>query len=310
MKQRWAMILAGGDGTRLLPLTRKITGDERPKQFCRIVGDETLLDQTRRRVDLALQPMNSMFVLTQAHERYYRGILSDVDESRLVIQPRNAGTTPAILYGLLRLQRLCSRATVAFFPSDHYFSNGRSFMDHVDTAFGLADSFPELIFLLGIKPNDAEQEYGWIETAPADKVTSFRRVQRFWEKPEPSLARELMRRGCLWNSFVMIGQMSAFIRMIGLALPDLYSQFDLARPAIGSADEQGVIRTLYKNITDSNFSDEVLTTRTRDLATIPVSGTSWSDLGTPRLVMSALSAMNGPDRSKNEAAGSLALATL
>jgi mannose-1-phosphate guanylyltransferase len=304
------MILAGGDGTRLLPLTRKLTGDERPKQFCNVVGDETLLDQTRRRVDLALRPMNSMFVLTQAHERYYRTLLSDVHASRRVIQPRNAGTTPAILYSLLRLQRLCTRATVAFFPSDHYFSNGRAFMDHVDTAFGLTDLFPELIFLLGIKPDDAEQEYGWIETAQMDKITSFRRVQRFWEKPAPSLARELMRRGCLWNSFVMVGKMSAFIRMIGLALPDLYSQFDLVRSAIGSSDEEGVIRRLYENITDSNFSSEVLTTRTGDLATIPVSGTSWSDLGTPRLVMSALSLMNGSARPENEAAGSLALAAL
>src|SRR5918912_4414154 len=88
---RWAVILAGGDGTRLRSLTRAITGEERPKQFCAVLGDETLLDQTRSRVALAVRPEQTIFVLTRGHERFYDPLLRDVPRKRLVVQPKNAG---------------------------------------------------------------------------------------------------------------------------------------------------------------------------------------------------------------------------
>lgn len=66
---RWAVILAGGDGSRLLQLTRKITGNERPKQFCSFLGTGTLPDETRRRVELGFPPIKTMFVLNEKHER-------------------------------------------------------------------------------------------------------------------------------------------------------------------------------------------------------------------------------------------------
>lgn len=105
-QDRWAVILAGGDGSRLLPLTRKITGDERPKQFCSFLGTGTLLDETRRRVELGFPPINTMFSLTEKHEFYYDNLLRDVPPRNLVIQPQNIGTAPAILYSLLRLEKI------------------------------------------------------------------------------------------------------------------------------------------------------------------------------------------------------------
>ena len=66
-----AIILAGGDGTRLIPLARALTGNDRPKQFCAVLGEETLLDQTRRRVRMLIDPARTLTVVTQAHERYY-----------------------------------------------------------------------------------------------------------------------------------------------------------------------------------------------------------------------------------------------
>jgi cytochrome c551/c552 len=79
---RWGVILAGGDGKRLLPLTRTITGDDRPKQFCALTGGETLLKQTRRRVGRMILGQQTLLVMTRTHERYYADQVTGV--TRLV----------------------------------------------------------------------------------------------------------------------------------------------------------------------------------------------------------------------------------
>src|SRR5262245_50650554 len=119
----WAVILAGGDGTRLKNLTRHIAGDERPKQFCSVLGRATLLEETRNRTALALAPRRTLYVVNRAHEKYYAPILSAENDENLVVQPSNRGTAPAILYSLLRIAALDPDAVVAFFPSDHYISD-------------------------------------------------------------------------------------------------------------------------------------------------------------------------------------------
>jgi len=92
--------MAGGDGKRLLPLTRRLTGDERPKQFCTLTGTETLLDRTRRRVSRVVPETNTLLLLTRSHERLYAGHLREVQTGSLLVQPHNHGTATAIAYAL------------------------------------------------------------------------------------------------------------------------------------------------------------------------------------------------------------------
>ena len=307
-EDRWAIILAGGDGSRLLSLTRKIAGDDRPKQFCPIIGGNTLLDETRRRVALALSPEKTMFVLTQKHEPFYNEALDGVSPENLIVQPKNAGTAPAILYSLLRLEQINPQATAAFFPSDHYFSDDRAFMSEVELAFNIASRQPDLIILLGIEPESADEEYGWIEPereTSINKTFNYRRVRRFWEKPSPALARELMTRGCLWNSFVMVGAVSAFLRMIRRATSELYTKFAAVKPALSTTNEKNAVQALYNNLSDSNFSREVLQARALDLAVVPVGGSKWSDLGSPHRVFSTLSDLGGASLVRRESGGHL-----
>ena len=134
MNNTWAVILAGGDGTRLQSMTRLITGDNRPKQFAPVIGRTTLLDQTRRRVALSIERDNTLIVVTQKHRRFYRQLANEISPNLLVEQPHNKGTAPAILYALLRIATKSPKATVALFPSDHFFADDEEFMSHIDVA--------------------------------------------------------------------------------------------------------------------------------------------------------------------------------
>jgi mannose-1-phosphate guanylyltransferase len=160
---RYAIILAGGDGRPLSELIRRLTGDTTPKQFCHVIGRTSLVEQTRLRVSLAIHEDRILAVLTRAHGRHYRDLLNTILPDNLVIQPENRGTAPAILYALLRLSKAVPDSSAAVFPSDHFVSDDREFMRHVDLAFDAVESRPEMTALLGITPNAAECGYGWIE---------------------------------------------------------------------------------------------------------------------------------------------------
>src|SRR6266536_2762659 len=121
--ERWAVILAGGDGTRLRSMTRAIAGDDRPKQFCPIVGGRTLLDQTRDRVALSVPSDKTLIVVTEKHKRFYQSLNAMAPKELLVEQPNNKGTAPAIVYALMRVAQNSPKAIVGLFPSDHYFAD-------------------------------------------------------------------------------------------------------------------------------------------------------------------------------------------
>ncbi|MGH9966509.1 MAG: sugar phosphate nucleotidyltransferase [Pyrinomonadaceae bacterium] len=288
---RWAVILAGGDGTRLQSLTRSISGDDRPKQFCPIIGGRTLLDQTSRRVALSVAPERTLTVLTRTHKRFYRSLLRNVPKTRLLVQPENKGTAPALLFSLLHIAQLSPNATVAFFPSDHYFADDEQFMSHIESAFSAAQTHPETVTLLGIKPESPEVEYGWIEPDVSlfgRQPRGISRVRKFWEKPSALVARGLMERGCLWNSFVMVGRVDAFLKMTGRALPALFAFFSAIAPTFGTPGEARAMSELYSWIPSTNFSHEVLALRPDNLAVMQVSEVGWSDLGEPKRVFSTL----------------------
>ena len=292
--KRLAVILAGGEGSRLRSLTRAIAGDDRPKQFCPIIGDRTLLDITRDRVGLTLDPENIYFSLTAKHANYFERPLRNVRQDQKIVQPANKGTAPAILYSVMRLAAQSPEATVAFFPSDHYFSNDHTFMANVDTAFEWVRWNRESIVLLGIEPDKPEPSYGWIE--PADSIfgpmsRSVSRVRKFWEKPAVDVAKKLKSSGCLWNSFVMVGQIATFLEMFSEYLPPMYRMFATVNGKFGTRDEAAVIRSIYSWIEETNFSSEVLERATDRLLVQRVSNVTWSDWGEPQRVVGTLTSL-------------------
>ena len=166
-------------------------------------------------------------------------------------------------------------------------------MLHVKAAANSALLHTEQIVLLGVGADRPESQYGWIEPAhPIDLNASgpgaVVPVRRFWEKPDSKLALELLRRGCLWNTFVIVGTVGAFLDIFARALPQVYGSLAQVLPFLGTAQEGDAIEQAYAEIDDCGFSDSVLSEFVDNLSVLPVSGLVWNDLGESDRVLAML----------------------
>jgi mannose-1-phosphate guanylyltransferase len=292
----WGIVLAGGNGVRLKALSRFISGDDRPKQFCPLFGGKTLLGMTRERIAQTIAPEKTVFVVVRDHERYYRPELRSVDQSRIVIQPCGKGITAAIVYGLLRLARLGGEdSPVALFPTDHDYADEGRFSNAVRSAFDIVHERPGWLVLLGAEADKAQVQYGWIE--PGDALMnespgpsnsgngkSPYQVKRFLEKPSARVARELLRRGCFWNTFVVVGLVRTFLHTVARAQPGIFEAFEPLRRREASCSESELAERIYNALPPGDFCHQILSASTASLVMFPLGEAGWSDLGTPERV--------------------------
>jgi len=287
-QQRWAIVLAGGDGTRLRGLTRKIDGDGRPKQFSRIFGDRSLLSHTRDRLEPIFGDGRLMFVVTKGHESFYSDELADVDPSCVLEQPANRGTGVAIIASLLQLLEHEVDPIVGIFPSDHYYADNAEFATMVNSAINVSCEHDDSVVLIGAKPEWPEVEFGWIE--PGVMITNRTRtplfnVGRFCEKPRPAEARSLMRKGGLWNTFITIGRAGAFLKLLSATvLP--------AMTSMAEAVVRGNLDSVYNEIEAIDFSKHVLSAEPAGLLVMADNTSGWADLGNQARVIHTLDRNN------------------
>jgi len=287
-QQRWAIVLAGGDGTRLRGLTRKIDGDGRPKQFSRIFGDRSLLSHTRERLEPIFGDDRLMFVVTKGHESFYSDELADVDPSCVLEQPANRGTGVAIIASLLQLLEHEVDPIVGIFPSDHYYADNAEFVTLINSAINVSSEHKDSIVLIGAKPEWPEVEFGWIE--PGVVITNRTRtplfnVGRFCEKPRPAEARSLMRKGGLWNTFITIGRAGAFLKLLSATvLP--------AMTSMAEAVVRGNLDSVYNEIETIDFSKHVLSAELGNLLVMADNTSGWADLGNQARVIHTLDRNN------------------
>ena len=287
-RNRWGVVLAGGDGVRLRPLTRRICGDDRPKQFCPLIGQKTLLGQTLQRAESIIASERLLVSLARDHAGWYSqqaGLLP----SQCVVQPGNKGTAPAILHSLLSIAKLDGQGLVAILPCDHHYSDEPSFAFDLESAFETAARRPDMVVLLGAKPDYPEVEYGWIELGSPlrGEGSEVFQVRGFQEKPNMDLARKLFKRGCLWNTFVMVGTVEAFLHIVRANLGEMLDLLGSARMWAG--EETHIEHSLYERVPAVSFSVDVLSAaETSRLAVLRLKQAGWSDLGDPERALLAI----------------------
>jgi len=290
---RWGIILAGGDGVRLRELTQSVWGDYRPKQFCPLLGNRTLLEDARHRAERSVSTEQILYAVTRAHENYYLPSLADRPSQRIV-QPSNKGTAPAILSALLRIAQTDPNAIVVILPCDHYYSPESAFTAALESAFEIAGQRSRSVVLLGVEPKSPEVEYGWIEVGEATGGHSeLFHVEGFREKPTPPLADALFRAGSLWNTFVMVGRVHAFLEMAWATLPRLLQELESWEVTTLPCGETRIPDAVYNRVSPTDFSRQILSQAADRLLALRVSNVEWSDLGNPHRVLVSLLEKNG-----------------
>jgi mannose-1-phosphate guanylyltransferase len=292
----WAAILAGGEGTRLQAFTRLVTGDERPKQFCRLFGRDSLLGETRRRLCLNVEPRHTVCVVNKAHEPFYRHELGDMRRSHVIEQPSNRGTAAAVAATAVRLRPLAGECVVGFFPADQYCRDACAFRRTMAATFAAARADADRVFLIGAEATAPEVEYGWIQ--PGDRlavprVSATRRpvirgVEAFFETPSTEAAADLLERRCLWNTFILVGTLGAFEALIEDALPDLWAALSPVRAARTVHEQPPILNAIFASVPRYGFSRDVLAARPERLGVIALPRAAWTDLGQPSRVLDAL----------------------
>ena len=223
----WAVVLAGGEGMRLRALTRRLYGDDRPKQYAALVGARSLLRQTLDRVGLLIPPERTVVVTLASHARYVEAELRGAPRPHVLAQPYDRGTAAGVLLPAHWIGVRDPEATVVVFPSDHFVLEESAFMCHVAEMARSARRRPEPMIILGAEATEPESEYGWIE--PGETVAwtprgPLRRIRRFREKPSQEVAAALFQDGGLWNMFVLAARVSALVEAGHHCVPLLHDR--------------------------------------------------------------------------------------
>jgi mannose-1-phosphate guanylyltransferase len=294
VRARWAIVLAGGEGVRLRPLVRRMLGEERPKQFVKLLGPCSLLRQTLDRAALGISPDRTVVVTVRRHTDYVAEEFTGAAQPPYVLaQPEDRGTAAAILYAAQWIAWRDPAATIAVFPSGHFILGEATFMAHVQEVAGALERHPDRVVLLGGQPTSPEGECGWIEPgSPLDGdegVVSA--VRQFWEKPSEDRVQTCLATGCLWNTAIVVARARALLELGARALPEMSGR--LAGIQRFRDSEQGVaaVQDAYALTARASFSRAVLEPHPEHLGVSRLPRVTWCDLGNPRRVHYVLARM-------------------
>jgi mannose-1-phosphate guanylyltransferase len=275
----WALVLAGGEGKRLHALTTQPGGTPVPKQFCSLRGDRSLIGEAIERGAALVDTERICAIVAADHHRWWaenvslRRLVTD----NLIVQPRNRGTAVGILYSTMRIASADPDALIVVLPSDHHVDDEGTLRESLVEAIQVARRSGGGPVLLGLQPDHADTELGYIVPGAADPVGGHR-VKRFVEKPGASSARELIAGAALWNMFIVV---AAARRIVGLFESRLSALLAQMRAIVASRIGEPRFAEIYERLPAVDFSRHVLEGQESSQRVVRVRPCGWSDLGTP-----------------------------
>lgn len=272
----YAVIMAGGGGTRLWPVSRR----ESPKQLLPLLGKETLFQSTVARLEKLLPPERILVVTVEEQARVMREQVPSIPNENYLIEPAPRGTASVVALAAAVLKERDSQAVMAIQTADHHIRNQDLFQYLLRAAFEVAEK--KYLVTLGITPTFPSTGYGYIQQGEAldgDYKYPVYEVKRFMEKPDQATAQELLRSGDhSWNSGMFVWRTDVILAEIERQMPELYAAVTEIASAWDSAQKDDVIQKLWYDLRSQTI-DYGIMERAERVAVLPAGGLGWSDVG-------------------------------
>ncbi len=283
----WAAILAGGSGTRFWPLSTP----QRPKQLLPLAGDRPLLVQAVDRLDGLIPPERILILTGPFLVDATAAALPQIPRTQIFAEPRAASTAPALVWAARWISQRDPGGQMLSLHADWAVGDDRAFRAAAHEALGVAKEYDVLV-TVGVKPTRNETGYGYI--VPGKPLGGARTVRRFVEKPSPTRAALLRRRGALWNTGLFTWGVARFLGEAGAYARELTAGW----PKLTDGDVAG----FFAAVTPVSVDVAVLE-RTKRLAVV-TGNFPWDDIGS----WDALLRIRTPDAHGNVVVGNVTLA--
>jgi mannose-1-phosphate guanylyltransferase len=273
--QKYAVLMAGGSGTRLWPISKETS----PKQFIPVEDDSSMLVQTIKRLCKVVQPEQCFIITNRSLSDITKKTAGEyIPEANILLEPERKNTAACIAYATFLLQKKYKEGVLCFVPADGYVKDVESYVEALQSAFDTAERINGLV-VIGVKPTYPATGYGYIHVEPVTGAgVKTSPVLNFIEKPAPVLAQELF---CsddyLWNCGIVVGTMDAILRNIKEHIPEHYHKLsDALREDEGEVFAS--IEKAYRELQSISFDNGVLEKCASSLYAVRASF-DWDDIG-------------------------------
>ncbi len=278
----YAVIMAGGTGTRLWPMSRT----SKPKQFHKLVSEKTLIQETFERVKKAI-PQENIFISTNTkYEEEIRKQLPEVKVENFIIEPAKRNTAPALAYVTAEILKNDKNAIIATLASDHVVQNVDVFSNTLKIAFKTAEQYPDHLVLVGINPTKPDTGLGYIKmgnvatTIDGEQVFE---VDKFLEKPDQKTAEKYVQSWeYLWNGAYYFFSGKQMMNWVKKYIPETFKSIEAVeklKAEGGNGAQAAKIKQVFEEIKDEQFENAIMEKEDFNKIFVIPADLGWSDIG-------------------------------
>jgi mannose-1-phosphate guanylyltransferase len=274
-KNYYAIIMAGGIGSRFWPISRA----SHPKQFIDILGTgKTLIQNTYNRF-LKICPKENIYVVTnENYTQLVKKQLPDMADDQILTEPVMRNTAPCVAYGCFKIESINPDAAIVVAPSDHLILDEAAFVTAIEKSLQTATD-KQCLVTLGIKPSRPDTGYGYIQYTDQVINDDFHKVKTFTEKPTVDIAKTFIQSGdFLWNAGIFVWSAKAIVNAFNNYLPEMHEIFAEARSVYNTDEEKAFVHKIYQRCINISI-DYGIMEKASNVYVLP-SEFGWSDLGT------------------------------